>query len=223
MYMYGSKNLTSTSSELLKVYGDYFGDAHFHTIVKLTGISGVLFVAQELQGHADMLLQNTLTTYINVIEKGTPQGLKLPKEEYGVEGAYMYFASHFKPLINYEDLQTEIFQTFREIGNIVVIVKGLQTAVNVSYQMGKIQTKSLFDDDELRFNLFASFFAGIRTTLTTLKEEWKTSGASEDLINDPKAFYKIWSALQFAFCGDKEEVIKRRENFGESLAWAGYI
>lgn len=80
----------------------------------------------------------------------------------------------------------------------------------------------MFDDDELRFNLFASFFNGIRETLMKLKDEWKQDSSS-DLINETKAFYKIWSALQFSFCGSTpEELVKKRDNFGESLAWAGY-
>jgi cytoplasmic FMR1 interacting protein len=144
MYLYGSKTLFASYTQLLSIYGNYFGDAHFQAIVKLAGINGILFIVQELQGHVDMLLQNTLTTYINVIEKGIPSGLKLPVQEYGVEGAYEYFSAHFKPLIKYQDLQTEIFQTFREIGNIVVIVNGLQTAVNLQSSMSKIQTRSLF-------------------------------------------------------------------------------
>jgi cytoplasmic FMR1 interacting protein len=113
MYMYGSKTLSSSFTQMLRIYGDYLGDAHFQTIVGLIGINEVFFITQELQGHVDTLLQNTLTTYINVINKGIPNDLKLPIVDYGVQGAYEYFKAHFKPLINYKDLQTEIFQTFR--------------------------------------------------------------------------------------------------------------
>ncbi len=38
----------------------------------------------------------------------------------------------------------------------------------------------------------------MRETLVILNEEWK--GGEENLIDNPKAFFKVWSALQFAFC-----------------------
>lgn len=74
--------------------------------------------------------------------------------------------------------------------------------------------------ERLRFNVFSGFLTGIRKTICRLQEFWSEDC---DLINDKKAFYKIWSALQFSFCVESANHSRNRESFGESLAWAGYL
>lgn len=52
-----------------------------------------------------------------------PKALKLPLFEYGTVGAYEYFMAHLKNLMAVETLYSEIFQTFREVGNCLLMLK----------------------------------------------------------------------------------------------------
>ena len=52
-----------------------------------------------------------------------PKTLKLPLFEYGTIGSYDYFVAHLKPISRMDNLSSEIFQSFREIGNCFVLVK----------------------------------------------------------------------------------------------------
>ncbi|RKO85137.1 cytoplasmic fragile-X interacting family-domain-containing protein [Blyttiomyces helicus] len=59
----------------------------------------------------------------------------------------------------------------------------------------------------------------MRETLHSVNDEWQADGSLEN----PRALFRIWSALQFTFCvpvvggGD----LSIRELFGEGLSWAG--
>jgi len=57
------------------------------------------------------------------ITKVAPKTLKLPLFEYGMIGSFDYFLAHLKPIASMENLSSEIFQSFREIGNCFVLVK----------------------------------------------------------------------------------------------------
>ena len=52
-----------------------------------------------------------------------PKTLKLPLFEYGTIGSFDYFVAHLKSIAHMENLCSEIFQSFREIGNCFVMVK----------------------------------------------------------------------------------------------------
>ena len=40
-----------------------------------------------------------------------------------ITGSFEYFAAHLKPLATYRDLKSEVLQAFREVGNVVIVVK----------------------------------------------------------------------------------------------------
>ncbi|KAJ3017098.1 Cytoplasmic FMR1-interacting protein 2, partial [Thoreauomyces humboldtii] len=66
--------------------------------------------------------------------------------------------------------------------------------------------------------LMAAFLGHLRETLDSVADEWQAEGHLEN----PRAFFRIWSALQFTFCvpsiGEGKLV---RELFGEGISWAG--
>ncbi|TPX53931.1 hypothetical protein PhCBS80983_g06110 [Powellomyces hirtus] len=66
--------------------------------------------------------------------------------------------------------------------------------------------------------LLGSFLSHLRETLDSVADEWQAEGN----LDNPRAFFRIWSALQFTFCvpsvGDGRLV---RELFGEGISWAG--
>ena len=52
-----------------------------------------------------------------------PKTLKFPLLEYGPIGSFDYFIAHLKQIICMENIRSEIFQSFREIGNCFILVQ----------------------------------------------------------------------------------------------------
>ena len=72
---------------------------------------------------------------------------------------------------------------------------------------------------DLRFSVFHDLVDKLKETMLELNKDWKSD---ESLIDNPKSFFRIWSALQFVFsCPQSQGQVTNREIFGESLAWAG--
>ncbi|KAJ3384847.1 Cytoplasmic FMR1-interacting protein 2 [Lobulomyces angularis] len=256
MYSFGSKSLTVAFHAQHQVFQNFFGNCHFETILKLTSTNTLSFIVNEIWRHTDILISETLSDYIYAIQKGTPTTLKLPIFEYGAAGAFEYFNAHFKPLIHYKDLKSEVLQTFREIGNSILVVRALQNVANMDCSYKKVRTDSLFNntsslssfmslkqkylpDNDLKHlqkdnTLLNQFLKKLKTTLNELNKIWlnppqlPNSAESENskdpgsLVDNPRAFYKTWSALQFAFCyTGSDGCVTNREIFGDSLSWAG--
>lgn len=104
-----------------------------------------------------------------------------------------------------------------------VLVSSIQQVADLTGQakLAKIAVASeqFHKSPRYRFSLFQGFIQQIRSTVQELDSEMNQH--EKDLINGSKSFFKIWSALNFAFCTPSEPL--NRECFGESLAWAGYI
>jgi hypothetical protein len=97
------------------VYRNFFGETHFKTIFRLVGPDGLQTIANEILKHVEMLvcvepkgtlnfdcinetlllqITQAMSAYITVIQKGTPQSLKLPLFEYGTDGT-VFFGGFF--------------------------------------------------------------------------------------------------------------------------------
>ncbi|KAJ3182845.1 Cytoplasmic FMR1-interacting protein 2 [Gaertneriomyces sp. JEL0708] len=255
MYLYGSKALSVAFGAQNSLFKEFIGAPHFRTLVRWIGRHGVAVMIAELSKHVDGIVKNTMTAYINVISKGTPQTMKLPLFEYGTSGTFEYFAAHLKPLITYRDLKSEVLQAFREVGNAVITVKTLEDVLALDETLRETQTVEttspeadtayaqlrdfdpLFNTEEypLPFRewaqntqmlyapkpptaLLGPFLDRLRATLESVGDDWQAEGHLEN----PRAFFRIWSALQFTFCvpsvGEGKVI---RELFGEGLSWAG--
>ncbi|KAJ1551714.1 Cytoplasmic FMR1-interacting protein 2, partial [Nowakowskiella sp. JEL0078] len=149
-------------------------------------------------------IKHTLLAYIKVIQKGTPQSLILPLFEYGTTGCFEYFSAHFRPLLNYSPLKSEVFQAFREMGNAILLVRCMDETLIYPFQ--KLQAS--------QFSLLPSFLVHIQKTLKSVVES--------DELGELSDFYKIWTSLLFTFCiQSKNEAIRNKDIFGEGLNWAG--
>ncbi|KAI9101038.1 cytoplasmic fragile-X interacting family-domain-containing protein [Phlyctochytrium arcticum] len=258
LYLYGSKALSVAFAAQNSLYKDFIGEAHFRLIRKWVGKHGISIMIAELSKIVDMNIKHTMTAYIGVISKGTPQTMKLPLFEYGTAGTFEYFNAHLKPLVTYPSLKSDVLQSFREVGNIVLCVKMFEDVIAVENPWADIQSlefvphgpdskttafAKLRDFDEVLgsdgyalpyrawvedaenlyapnppTSLFAPFLRHLRTTLDSVAEQWQADGQLEN----PRAFFRIWSALQFTFCVPSVgEGRLLRELFGEGLSWAG--
>ena len=58
--------------------------------------------------------------YVKTLMKVMPKACKLLRFDYGSPGVLGYYHAQLNDMIQYPDLRTEVFQSFREIGNAIV-------------------------------------------------------------------------------------------------------
>ncbi|KAI8800305.1 cytoplasmic fragile-X interacting family-domain-containing protein [Cladochytrium replicatum] len=189
-------------------FSSFIGQPHFHDILNWTGKErGAAIILSEIANH----IKHTLLAYIRVIRKGTPQTLKLPLFEYGTAGCFEYFSAHFKPLLSYDPLKSEVFQAFREIGNAVLLVREFDIALKLHNFYSERLTGSTTDkaEENLENNtnvsqrtgsLLRPFVLHIERTLQSVMHEDADDGAAISTTTELNEFYKIWSALIFTYC-----------------------
>ncbi|XP_070552583.1 cytoplasmic FMR1-interacting protein 2-like isoform X2 [Ptychodera flava] len=119
-YLYGSKVLNGAYSSIYSLYGNFVGVPHFQAMVNLLGYQGIAVVTEELLKIVKSLLQGTILQYVKTLMEVMPKTCKLPKYEYGSPGVLGYYHAHLEPIIQYAELKTDVFQSFREVGNAVL-------------------------------------------------------------------------------------------------------
>ena len=58
--------------------------------------------------------------YMRTLTKVMPKNCKLLRYDYGSPGVLGYYYAQLNDMIQYPDLRTEVFQSFREIGNAIL-------------------------------------------------------------------------------------------------------
>eukprot|EP01137_Pigoraptor_chileana_P010276 Opistho-2@59637 len=125
-FWYGSKYLNNVFASIGELGSGFFGFPHTAALVRLLGYGGVAFMLEELVKNFKLTLVNTLRPYVDSLMEGLPQSVKLPAFHYGSVGALGFFQLSLKPIISYRELKTEVFQSFREVGNFVIFTKLLE-------------------------------------------------------------------------------------------------
>ena len=74
-------------------------------------------------------LTNTVKPYVIALMQGMPQKCKLPLYEYGSKGVLGFYQAQLLAVTTYRDLQTDVFQAFKEIGNTVLFCLQLEKAL----------------------------------------------------------------------------------------------
>lgn len=74
-------------------------------------------------------ITNTLKPYVVALVGGMPPKCKLPLYEYGSKGVLGFYQAQLTPVVTYRDLQTDVFQCFKEIGNTILFCLQLEKAL----------------------------------------------------------------------------------------------
>lgn len=119
-YIWGSKRLNTSFSTLYSLYSGFIGAPHFRAICRLLGYQGIAVVIEEVLKTIESFLKGTTLEYMKTLMKVMPDICKLQRYDYGSPGVLMYFQAQLNDLIQYPDLRTEVFQSFREIGNAIL-------------------------------------------------------------------------------------------------------
>lgn len=129
--LFGNRSLHTAFVAQNSVAYKFIGTNHFQIVLKYIKRKGIPVILNEIIRRLNVLVRDQLTPYIAVVGKGIPAALKLPLFEYGVQGTFDYFSIQLNPLISYPDIASKVFQTFRELGNYIIIVKRLEDNLNV--------------------------------------------------------------------------------------------
>ncbi|KAJ8297562.1 hypothetical protein KUTeg_024093 [Tegillarca granosa] len=113
-YIWGTKALTTSYSAIYSLYNGFVGAPHFRTICRLLGYQGIAVVIEELLKIVKSLLRGALMDYVKTLMKVMPNVCRLLRYDYGSPGVMGYYQAQLNDLIQYPDLRTEVFQSFRE-------------------------------------------------------------------------------------------------------------
>jgi cytoplasmic FMR1 interacting protein len=180
--------------------------------------------------------------YIGVLREGIPL-FDLPPQSNHTEDCCKYYESELKHLLEFEDLKPEIFQSFREMGNIVLLLQDFSTSLAViqplNLLLGKkpltflsnrshknndivppTTTKSLSQMNSDK-NLFQYVLNHIDVTIMefNLFRCWNDSAYT---AGGPLGFYRIWSAITFLINASPYNN-SDKERFGDGLTVAGCV
>lgn len=116
-YFWGTKALNVANSTIYGMYNGFVGSSHFGAICRLLGYQGIAVVMEELLKIVKSLIQGTLLQYTTTLMNVMPKICKFPLYDYGSPGVLQYYQAQLTDIVQYSDVKTEMFQSFREVGN----------------------------------------------------------------------------------------------------------
>ncbi|KAK3732632.1 hypothetical protein RRG08_057326 [Elysia crispata] len=119
-YVWGTRRLNHSFTTIYSLYSGFIGAPHFRTICRLLGYQGIAVVIEELLKAVEFFLTGRAYDYVATLMKVMPDICKLPLVYYGSPGVLHYYQATLADIIQYPDLRTEVFQTFKSIGNAVL-------------------------------------------------------------------------------------------------------
>lgn len=137
--LYGSKDLRNAYSSIVKLFEGFVGPTHFRVMSRFLGYQGIAMILEQLLHITDGQMNNTLKPYIAVLMQGMPQKCRKPRYEYGSKGVLGFYQAQLTPVVTYRDLQTDVFQAFKEIGNTVIFCLQLEKALGQEEVMDLLQ------------------------------------------------------------------------------------
>lgn len=125
-FWFGSKNLNLIYTAINDSYRGFVGPQHFECMARLLGYGNVAFCIEEMLKEVKNNLNVILTPYVVSLLDGMPKFSKLPQVDYGSQGALGFYQLTLKEGAQYKDLQTDVYQAFREIGNAIICFQMLE-------------------------------------------------------------------------------------------------
>ena len=139
--------------QLGKMTRKFFGKPHLHSMLAVLKPTDLSVLIQECMVNFEEKLLD-IHAYVEALQDGV-QPCKLPQFLYKLGGCYGCIEKILTPILEYEDLKPEVFQSFREIGNTICFVQCLSEVIETRKCFGFINTTPFFgvNDD---FNSFYS-------------------------------------------------------------------
>uniref|UniRef100_A0A8W8L913 Cytoplasmic FMR1-interacting protein n=2 Tax=Magallana gigas TaxID=29159 RepID=A0A8W8L913_MAGGI len=128
-FLWGTKALTTAYSSIFKPFHGFIGPPHFRSLCRLIGYHGIALVVEELLKVVENILKGTLLDYVQALMTLMPEKCKLPRYDYGSPGIAQFYSEMLSDIIQYPDLRTDVFQSFREIGNAILLTLLMEQAL----------------------------------------------------------------------------------------------
>ncbi|XP_067662939.1 cytoplasmic FMR1-interacting protein-like [Haliotis asinina] len=128
-YIWGTKVLNTSYTTIYSLYAGFIGPPHFRAICRLLGYQGIAVVIEELLKTVEGFLKETTMEYVRTLMRVMPESCKLLRYDYGSPGVMGYYQAQLTDLIQYPDLRTEVFQSFREMGNAILFTLLVEQAL----------------------------------------------------------------------------------------------
>lgn len=129
-YWFGTKNMNTIFAAIHKRWCTYIGRPHFDCMARILGYGSLAHCVDEMLKTVNKAIKDQLSPYVQSLLDGMPKACKLPLFDYGGAGAMGFYQLSLKEIMAYPDLQTEVFQAFREIGNGVIIFLMLEQSIS---------------------------------------------------------------------------------------------
>ncbi|XP_065187273.1 cytoplasmic FMR1-interacting protein 2-like [Sycon ciliatum] len=119
-FFYGTRALNSAYSTINSLHSGFLGHGHFSAMSRLLGYQGIAMIIEELLKQTNLCIQNTLQPYVSALMEGMPRRCQQPLSDYGASGVLGFYYAQLESIIQYRSLRTEVFQSFKEIGNAIL-------------------------------------------------------------------------------------------------------
>lgn len=119
-HLYGTKVLNIAFSAIHQLHSNFIGPPHFRAMAQLLGYQGLAFVLDQLLKYIKSLIQGNIAPSCRTLQGVMPKVCKLPYYDYGSTGVLEYYQVQLKHVIQFPDVKTAMFQSFREIGNAII-------------------------------------------------------------------------------------------------------
>jgi cytoplasmic FMR1 interacting protein len=130
--LFGSKSLNTAFDSMFLLYQNFVGLPHFVSLVRVLGTEGVGLLVSEVINSWGHKLRTVIDPYFRELLVGMPANSRLPLFDYKTEGNYGYWANNLKDILAYPELNPQVFQQFKEVGNVVALMVLLDSAMAVS-------------------------------------------------------------------------------------------
>ncbi|GMT25093.1 hypothetical protein PFISCL1PPCAC_16390 [Pristionchus fissidentatus] len=128
-YLWGSKSLNIAYANIFHVYSGFIGMPHLKAIARLLQYRGIAVILEELLKMAESVINDKIRRHYHEVLSLMPKVCKLPRSDYGSNGALQYYLHHLEQVGKYKDLKTEMCHEWRELGNILVLCMQLEIAL----------------------------------------------------------------------------------------------
>jgi cytoplasmic FMR1 interacting protein len=128
-FLYGGKQLNQAFNTIIDMYSNFFGDQHFSSLVNIIKASSVSLITDECLNNLGLKIDNILYPYVMELFAAMPPSSRLPRIDYQVAGCIGQFSGKLIDIMQYPDLHTDVFQHFKEMGNTITFLLGLDHAI----------------------------------------------------------------------------------------------
>ena len=129
-------------TQLASMTKNFFGKPHVAALLAVLNPSDLPILVETCIAYFEDIFLS-LRVYVEALPDSV-MPCKLPSFVYNVDGCFGYFEGIFRPILEYDDLKSEVFQRFREIGNLICFMKCLSSEIEARKCFGFVNTVPLY-------------------------------------------------------------------------------